>query len=57
LDNQDHHAAKPMKVVPDDALSNGDFLGVIGSTPLNDLSDPADEGYTIYVRDGFPDLS
>jgi len=57
LGNQDHHAAKPMKVVPDDALSNGDFLGVIGSTPLNDLSDPADEGYTIYVRDGFPDLS
>ena len=26
-------------------------------TPLNDLNDPADEGYTIYVRDSFPDLS
>jgi len=57
FDNQVHHALKPMAIMPDDALRSGDYVGVFGATPLNDLSDPKDEGYTIYVRDSFPDLS
>ncbi len=57
FDNQDHHAVKLMTIAPDDALRNGDYTGVFGSTPLNDLNDPNDEGYTIYYRDSFPDLS
>jgi hypothetical protein len=57
FEDQQHHAVKPMRIMPDDTLLNGDFDGVFGATPLNDLDDPSDEGYTIYVRDSFPDLS
>tara|TARA_B100000676_G_scaffold311811_1_gene383201 strand:+ start:23239 stop:24108 length:870 start_codon:yes stop_codon:yes gene_type:complete len=57
FDNQEHHAVKPMEIAPDDALRNGEFDGVFNRTPLCDLNDPKDEGYTIFVRDSFPDLS
>jgi hypothetical protein len=57
FEDQQHHAVKPLRIMPDDALLNGNFDGVFGLTPLNDLNDPSDEGYTIYVRDSFPDLS
>ncbi len=54
---QDHHAVKPMEIAPDDALRRGAWSGVFDSTPLCDLDDPDDEGYTIFVRTGFPDLN
>ncbi|MBT6202694.1 MAG: phytanoyl-CoA dioxygenase family protein [Rhodospirillaceae bacterium] len=57
FDNQEHHAVKPMAIAADNSLRNGDFEGVFASTPLCDLNDPQDEGYTIFVRDSFPDLS
>ncbi len=55
--NQEHHAVKPMEIVSDHALRAGLWNGVFGSTPLCDLDDPNDEGYTIFTRDSFPDLS
>jgi ectoine hydroxylase len=57
FDDQDHHAFKPMEIAPDNALRERHYTGVFSSTPLCDLNDPRDEGYTIFVRDSFPDLS
>jgi len=57
FDNQEHHAVKDMVIAPDNALRHGAFDGVFTATPLCDLNDPSDEGYTIFVRDSFPDLS
>ena len=54
---QDHHAVKRLEIAPDDSLRRGNWSGVFDSTPLCDLDDPGDEGYTIFVRDGFPDLN
>ena len=55
--NQEHHAFKTLTKAPDNSLEQGSFDGVFSSTPLIDLEDPDDEGYTIFVRDSFPDLS
>ncbi len=55
--DQKHHAFKTMTTAPDDSLEQGAYDGVFSSTPLIDLEDPGDEGYTIFVRDSFPDLS
>ena len=57
FDGQDHHGVKAMNIADDDALRDGRFETVFDRTPFNDLDDPNDEGYTIYYRDGFPDLS
>ncbi|MDA1070137.1 MAG: phytanoyl-CoA dioxygenase family protein [Proteobacteria bacterium] len=57
FENQDHHAFKPMTVMADSALRDGDFDGVFGRTPLCDIDDPRDEGYTIFHREGVPDLN
>jgi hypothetical protein len=46
-----------MEIAPDKALRDGAFGGVFTKTPICDLNDPSDEGYTIFVRDSFPDLS
>ena len=54
FDGQDHHAVKPLDIVADDALRRGAYDGVFGRTPLHDLGDPADEGYTIFNRDHVP---
>ena len=54
---QDHHAVKPLEIAPDNSLRRGTWSGVFDSTPLCDLNDPEDEGYTIFVRDRFPDLN
>ncbi|MEE2981678.1 MAG: phytanoyl-CoA dioxygenase family protein [Pseudomonadota bacterium] len=54
FDGQDHHAVKPLEVVADDALRRGDFNAVFGDTPLHDIDDPANEGYTIFNRDHVP---
>ena len=57
FENQDHHAFKPMTVMAYSALRDGDFDGVFGRTPLCDIDDPRDEGYTIFHREGVPDLN
>ena len=54
FDGQDHHAVKPLEVVADYALRRGDFNAVFGDTPLHDIDDPANEGYTIFNRDHVP---
>ena len=57
FDRQEHHAVKPMEIAPDDALHNGNFTGVFGRTPIQDITDPDAEGASIFYRDSFPDLS
>ncbi len=57
FDNQDHHAVKPMTIMPDDSLRQGAWNGVFGSTPLCDIDDPRDEGYSIFHREGVADLN
>ena len=57
FDNQSHHAVKPMEVAPDNALLDGDFLGIFGRTPIQDMTDIHAEGASIFYRDEFPDLS
>ena len=57
FDNLDHHAVKAMEIAADSALRDDDFSGVFADRPWHDLTDPDDEGYTIYYRDSFPDLS
>ena len=57
FDNQDHHAVKPMTIMPDSALREGAWDGVFGRTPLCDIDDPRDEGYSIFHREGVADLN
>jgi len=57
FENQGHHEATPMTVAPDTALQDGNFEGVFGRTPIQDISDPSAAGASIYFRDKFPDLS
>lgn len=57
FENQDHHAVKSMTIALDSALRDGDWHGVFGRTPLCDLDDPRDEGYTIFHRENVPDLN
>ena len=57
FEGQGHHAVKPMQVAPDDALRTGQFEGVFGRTPIQDVTNPNAEGASIYFRDSFPDLS
>lgn len=55
--DQDHHAVKTLEIAPDGALRHSAWSDVFDSTPLCNLDDPGDEGYTIFVRDSFPDLN
>ena len=57
FERQSHHAALPLEVAPDDALRNGAFDGVFERTPIQELSDRAAEGASIFYRDEFPLLS
>ena len=57
FENQSHHAALGLEVAPDDSLRNGDFNGVFGRTPIQDLSDRGAEGASIYYREEFPLLT
>ncbi|MSP83956.1 MAG: hypothetical protein EXQ94_13865 [Alphaproteobacteria bacterium] len=51
---QDHHRPKPIQRLADSVLREGASRGVFGLTPLHDLDDPGDEGYTIYHRETVP---
>ena len=55
--NQEHHAAEPLSIAPDDALRTGRFEGIFERTPIQDMTDPTAEGASIIYRDDFPDLS
>lgn len=57
FEGQEHHAVKPMEIAADNALRDGDFHGVFGRTPIQDVADRNAEGASIFYRDDFPDLN
>lgn len=57
FEKQEHHAAIPIEIAPDNALRDKLFDGIYSDTPLQDLTNPEAEGATIYYRNSFPLLS